>query len=138
MSEVRPQPGDKVRVTYEGIACEAKDGWIKLDTGSVHAGLDSCTVEILERADDPSRDGIGTVATLDGVGVPFVKVRSNRWEGVGGGLSRHNDDMRGRKVTGAVPGTPAAQARDDAIDDFDRRCREKADRVEHPAEDGQR
>lgn len=119
---VQPQPGDKVRVVvhwpheYVGVVTNLEPGWMHTveDDGTERSfelpGAFPSEITVVERADDPSRDLVGTVATLVGVGVLFVKVRSNRWEGVGGALSRDNDDMKGRKVTGAVPGTPAAQA----------------------------
>ena len=68
MSELTPQPGDKVRVTTvrEGVVKETGDLYFTMDMGEhlshTYDRRDSrSTVEILERADDPSRDPIGTI-----------------------------------------------------------------------------
>lgn len=108
MSEVQPQPGDKVRVTYETVV--RNDGsYIGRSMLNTPEALND-TVEVLERADDPSRDEVGTVAELDGD--IWVKRAENSWWPIAQEFRhRSNNKMHGRVVTGAVPGTPAAQAR---------------------------
>lgn len=137
MSE-QPQPGDKVRVT----SIVDKNGRYG-GSMSVEDGLFGATLEILERADDPSRDEIGTVAELDGA--VWVKVELDAWCSIGTTVwyTRINKAMQGRGVTGAVLGTPAAQARQHptdylaAIREFERKNGPLvADAIGHPAEDG--
>lgn len=114
MSEVQPQPGDKVRVTvrnvWESVVSEhgnyTAKGWVETEGADV-------TLEIVERADDPSLDPVGTVAELyDGCVVVKVGDGANdAWVVVGSGELLHApSSVHGRKVTGAVPGTLAAQA----------------------------
>lgn len=106
MSSEQPRPGDKVRVTsivspngsYAGLGAVSEPN------------MYSATVEILERADNPADDPVGTVATLKNV--VWVKRSDFEWTPVQNGWKGIfvNAQMRGREVTGAVPGTPAAAA----------------------------
>lgn len=79
------------------------------DTGLM-LRIQETDVEILERADDPSHDEVGTTAELDGV--VWVKTEPTVWRQVGGDMRIGNPGMRDRTVTGAVLGTPAAEAQE--------------------------
>lgn len=110
-SELPPQPGDTVRVTGTVTQDGAYPGKMALENKN---SVCDWTVEIVKRADDPSQDLVGTVAELDGVVVPIVKVDKDTWVGVGGGVTRRDKDMQGRTVIGAVPATPAAHTQTEA------------------------
>ncbi len=63
MSET-PQHGDKVRVSYEGTWYQTPRntiGLVKLEDGRFKGLPSGTTVEILEHADDPANDPIGTL-----------------------------------------------------------------------------
>lgn len=106
------RPRDKVRVTYD----------YEVDThGEVNVPildnlLTNLTVEVIEPADDPSKDPVGTVRK--GHTASMVKVRHNLWHSVRDTanvaanvvLSFSDEEVVGYRVIGAVPGTPAAKA----------------------------
>jgi hypothetical protein len=125
MSET-PKVGDKIRVTFEGAyeetlglaAVRRSDGF------KIYPG-DWGKVEVIERADDPSRDPIGTVrrrpaGTSAGTSYvktayptfPWVRLDSGHAGDNGGWrLGGNSDgDVIGWPIIGAVPGTPAAVA----------------------------
>lgn len=89
MSEVQPQPGDKVRVT----SIVDKNGRYG-GRASIEDGLFGATLEILERTDDPSRDLVGTTAEFDGVA--WVKVEDNCWYAIANPRGANDNAMRGR------------------------------------------
>jgi hypothetical protein len=112
----KPEPGDKVRVTYEGIY--TKYGTV-LHSSRLSLGFEipsGSTVEVLESADDPSKDPVGTVADLSS-GCPIVKIGPDQWVTVWPGRPSSkvevfsNGFVKDRKVIGAAPGTPAAEPR---------------------------
>jgi hypothetical protein len=103
-----PKPGDKVRVTYEA---EYQPG------RSYTPGNMLCwdlAVEVIEPADDPSKDPIGTVRAHDGhqwVRINFGEYISCAWVCVDWNVRpRGHYEMQESTVVGAVPGTPAAEA----------------------------
>ena len=112
MSDTDFRPGDKIRITHEitvdrmGETCDqaayAREGGLYMWNRS-HS-----TVELIERADDPSKDLIGTVRRIT---YPLIKVRPNAWVYVHVHDHRivplSDADVRGKPVIGAVPGTPA-------------------------------
>lgn len=124
------EQGDKVRLTPKPreiigeVAEIVPDECMRLVSGPDVYALRYWDVEVLERADDPSRDSIGTVAELDGH--VWIKRSEQWWQPIPTEVgSRTNSRMTGRTVTGAVPGTPAAQAQpapiqvpDDWMDDI--------------------
>jgi hypothetical protein len=120
-----PRKGDKVRVTYDAVVVDPDNGLVTLEVAEGWFDAPpSASFEVLERADDPSRDEIGTTATTGNR--PWVKVDINRWVNPSYELSDRSDGwMTGRRVTGAVPGTPAAEAQRDraesgeACDNYD-------------------
>jgi hypothetical protein len=116
MSEQPIRKGDKVKLTAKPrvIVGELEeltsDGFLRLD-GDVGHIRDprNWDVEILERADDPGRDPVGTVAEFDDL--VWVKTGERVWTVVGDpDHFRVDTAITGRTVTGAVPGTPAADA----------------------------
>lgn len=143
VSEVQPQPGDKVHVVvhrpteFDATVTSLEPGWIHLvdEEGAERSlelpGAYPSEITILERADDPSRDPVGTVrqgqSPTDGVTfLPIVKMDSNKWHVVGNPGQEYDDSYVARyTVTGAVPGTPAAQAQREK-DDTDREREFKA------------
>lgn len=113
------EQGDKVRLTPKPreiigeVAEIVPDECMRLVSGPDVYALRYWDVEVLERADDPSRDSIGTVAELDGH--VWIKRSEQWWQPIPTEVgSRTNSRMTGRTVTGAVPGTPAAQAQGEA------------------------
>lgn len=132
MTVETPQPRDRVRVIYEGMADEFDDhGRLARVTDSGTNGdwisyiPESATVEVLERADDPSRDPIGTFrrenhteendppghsiwqAFEDSYGnrrwlCVFSTTHGNRGE------TLTDNQVVGMKVVGYLPGSPAA------------------------------
>lgn len=120
MSEPRYRKGDRVRITREITLNEVDaDSLNAGKTRSVLLSLDRSQVELVERADNPANDPIGTVRREDHDGGhsvfvkdtgyhPWVCVFSTASGNTGGSLG--NDEVVGMSVTGTVPGTPAAAA----------------------------
>ncbi len=123
MSE-KPKHGDKVRVSYEGTWHQPPlntTGLVELEDGSF-AGLPrGATVEILEHADDPANDPIGTlrredVETHDYNGWALWAKIEYLWRVVDSSLSKSqltcitafNDDVRSFPIVGVIPFTAAA------------------------------
>lgn len=119
MNERKPQPGDRVRVTFEGTYHKADFSWdiydISLDGSMLTTSVlrDRATVEVLEPVDDPSKDPIGTVRQRRG---DEAVVRSydrsddpHPWRSVQFALSYRDSDVVDCEVIGSVPGTPAAE-----------------------------
>jgi hypothetical protein len=123
----KPQKGDLIRVTYEGrYLKDLEDGWHKVEVANYAYPMypREATVEVLEPADDPSKDLLGTVRREDheaGHSVwQCVIVPTNhnwrRWEcvwstapgNIGSFLSHETVAASGFPVVGTVPGTPAA------------------------------
>jgi len=114
------RPGDKIRITHEitvdrpGETCDqaayAREG------GLYMWNRDHSTVELIEAADDPSKDPIGTVRDLYGVAFAHVGGAGDAmhaaypWVHVVGGGSNDHRTMKGSTVVGAVPNTPAWDA----------------------------
>jgi hypothetical protein len=125
MSET-PKVGDKVRLTLDGSVCRSDGGDVQVRLndlwGTYTVPLGSPEMEILERADDPASDPIGTVRRSgDGLyaGESYVKTAYPEYPWVS--LSRGHEDgdswrlsgngdryVVGWPIIGAVPGTPAA------------------------------
>jgi hypothetical protein len=114
MSE-KLKPGDKVRVTTPAEYRENMGGfghWVRIDGKEIDLPADA-TVELIERADDPSRDPSGTVRTLDGEA--YVRIQPGSaivseiytWLEVATGGANTCGVMEGSAIIGAVPGTPA-------------------------------
>lgn len=136
-----PRVGDKVRVSFETTVASGAPNpyvvWVNVEDGKDGPGRVVCVptyaVEVLERADDPSKDKVGTqrdVSTADDAtaGVEHAEIGNwavrwttdkhsdtpwvwFRWDGP---QLLSNETVAGRAVIGAVPGTPAAKARDKA------------------------
>lgn len=127
----RPQPRDKVRVTVVGEAVTVgTGGWMKLAVGEMPGQPNGgelalplsgggITVEVLEPADDPSKDPVGTFRREDhedGYSIwqkiedslgriywwcTFSTVEGNK-------MTRVDDpDLVDTRVIGALPGSPA-------------------------------
>lgn len=115
MSDRKPQKGDRVRVSFEGVYVRHADGdhhIVTADRDWSHETPNGAVVEVLEPADDPSKCLVGEVrATLEQE--PIAKWADNLWLLWGHALTdsaRLFDlDVRGCKVIGVVPGTPAAE-----------------------------
>lgn len=119
MTVETPREGDRVRVTYEGTYMrEVQDGWHKVEVGN-HAypmyPSSDATVEVLERADDPSKALRGEVREIDGMAA--VRYGKDMWvyfspihHGATGGYGIYRDEqVVGTPVIGVVPHTPAAE-----------------------------
>jgi hypothetical protein len=101
MTEIKP--GDRVRVTYETFVDPG--GHFRGESTLQYYGA---TVEVIEPADDPSKDPVGTVRrTPRTLARQVVKVRRNYWVFVRDQDSeplRFSDtDVREYPVVGAVP-----------------------------------
>lgn len=116
-----PRPGDRVRVTYEGIYEAGAHGALLVPAGSPKRSIfDDATVEVLKRADDPTIGEIRRVApSLNGESKQAVKVGSFlstspgerfMWVIVETGEMLADGDVSGLGVViGAVPESPAAR-----------------------------
>lgn len=118
-----PRKGDRVRVTYEAMWDEPPNypGWM-VRLGQDAAGHERwadvpewASVEVLERADDPSKALRGEVREIDGMsavcyGGDFWVYFSEPPGSTGGYGVYRAAQMVGAPVIGAVPGTPAADA----------------------------
>lgn len=115
-------PGDKVRVTdvYEGVVSElVSDGGFYEDTVRFEGGkyrslgVPGRTFEVLERADDPSKDPIGAVRSLPSGVVVARKLWASGQSGwipfETDGVYQLGAELTG-EVIGAVPNTPAWDA----------------------------
>jgi hypothetical protein len=105
MSET-PKLGDKVRITYEGTAVNPGFGGIHLP-GTLDLQGVRTEVEILERADDPSKDLVGTVREYEPYRLVYVKVSVNQWVRVGNPSNLSDSSMEFTRSIGVVPGSPA-------------------------------
>lgn len=126
MSEA-PRRGDKVRISFEMVW--GRDGYeFRRDVhdaghGIVYGGKPTYSVEtyaepvfeVLERADDPARDPIGTVreeldrsATYVRTAQGWMTVHDPRHTGIE--MFAYDDLMSRAPIIGVVPGTPAADA----------------------------
>ena len=117
----KPQSGDRVRVSYEGTYEATAHGPLLLTDGSPKRSIfDDAAVEVLERADDPSKDLAGTVRRLHdsepkhavkhGTALADKPRTADAWTVVETGEVISNGDALHGDVIGAVPGTPAAEA----------------------------
>lgn len=126
------QPGDRVRVTphpYEGtMVCDGSQGrliQIRDDEGMLHAfGPNHGAVELIEPADDPSKDDAGTLRREDheetnGFSLwQATQDRNGQWRWLcvystadgNRGLWLDHDHMADLPVVGATPWTPAWEA----------------------------
>lgn len=113
----KPEPGDKVRVIYEGVY--TRYGTV-LHPSRLALGFDipsGSTVEVIEPADDPSKDPIGTVRrSPNGILVACSDAIDHvSWVVVGGGSLTdkwafdHRDVADWEKLS-PVDGTAAAVA----------------------------
>jgi hypothetical protein len=123
VTDVAPRKGDRVRVTYEAMWDDPPNypGWmVRLgqDTDGNERWADVpqwASVEVLERADDPGKDVVGTVR--DSAYGSAVKLRHNEWrvarddkDEIAAAWSDEAVRNGGWPVIGVVPGTPAAEA----------------------------
>ena len=141
MTVETPQPRDRVRwkrtSVIEGVVEETGADGIVVRDGDGYKHLcqvEDATVEVLERADDPSKDPIGTVRKGD-KSSPVVRCRVTSsdvhpWKSVMYTVSYSHDEVVGWPVTGAVPGTPAAEAAAQEKAEQIADLREKLQRVE--------
>jgi hypothetical protein len=110
----KPQKGDRVRVTYEAAWDQDRGShyWLRdLTDGSTASVPNTATVEVVEPADDPSPDPWGTIRTEAPDGLLWVKCSNGDWTCLSVCVDDEDDDyVAGFPVTGAVPGTPAAEA----------------------------
>lgn len=128
-----PRVGDKVQVSFETTVASGAPNpyvvWVNVEDGREGPGRIVCVptyaVEVLERADDPSRNEVGTIRRLPAqqqagadsapLGPIAVKWDANdqhpwvwmRWDGA---QLLSDETVTGWPVIGAVPGTPAAEA----------------------------
>lgn len=122
----KPRKGDKVRVTYEAIWDQDRGShyWLRDQADGTTAAVPaSATVELIELADDPSKDPIGTVRHErhdDDSGHSIWLCTQDRhgrrgWfcvysTAVGNQGGRMDDDeVAGLPVVDALLGTPAAE-----------------------------
>lgn len=107
--------GDEIKVTFTGTV-KAKEGmWVDLEwgDGSMTVSLAPAEVEVLTPADDPSKDPVGTVRSLDGrsfVKAPVGLDSEYPWRDMDYAGGNSDVTMGGSLIIGAVPGTPAAKA----------------------------
>lgn len=121
MSDRKPQKGDRCRVTfeatYEGEGRDGQPARVKVVKGGMPALVsvaDGSVFEVLESADDPSKDLTGSIRRTRTV-TCIARERDggpdyHRWIAVELNESFTDEHMRGSRVIGAVPGTPAAEA----------------------------
>jgi hypothetical protein len=112
----QPRPGDRVRITYEA---EYRSDWEAVGKDGTVIYPADAVVEVVEPADDPSKDPEGTYRRSDS-GVVVARLDEQDESGVEwvvvfrcGATDRRMYDHRevtGWPVIGAVPGTPAAEA----------------------------
>lgn len=110
MTNPKVNPGDKVQVSYETQV--NNEGWFfgRDFHGPSFPEVKQYKVEVLEPADNPANDPVGTVASLGAT--IWVKTASDwrcvteQWPSV------YEEDFNGCTIIGAVPGTPAAQAQE--------------------------
>jgi hypothetical protein len=131
VSDRTPQPGDRVRITYEA---EYRSDWEAVGKDGTVTYPADAVVEVVEPADDPSQSPIGEVRREDHdkpgdppgfslwqkVVMPTIGAHPGterqRWLCVlssapgNRGEYLDDDDVVGTPVIGAVPGTPAAEA----------------------------
>lgn len=107
MTEIRK--GDRVRVTYEALVHRAPGrGQLQLDVDGIYPLVpETATVEVIQPADDPSKDPIGTVRDGASGHNAWVKAGPGRWLLVGGGSIEKTDEemtFGEHSVIGAMPG----------------------------------
>jgi hypothetical protein len=115
VNERKPQPGDKVRVTIY-YTVDPSGHYV----GKSIADEDYVAVEVLEPADDPSKDPVGTLRREEKGGGFAVYVKAGSPAG-GTWVLIHTSEpgvladrfpdgfVAGFPVVGSVPGTPAAE-----------------------------
>ena len=120
----KPRTGDRVRWTHTSVIEGRVD---RVEADAIHlqdeasGRITACqfldaTVEVLERADDPSKALRGEVRQIDDMtavcyGKDFWVYFSALHHGATGGYGVFKDEqMVGAPVIGVVPGTPAAEA----------------------------
>ena len=122
MTEKEFSPGDKVRVTdtFESVVTrvieDQLDACYKFENGQYRSvDVPGRVFELIERADDPSTDPIGTVRQGMGKACSLIKLGTDYWVqpslfGTAPGHGHADNFMTHRPVIGAVPGTPAWDA----------------------------
>jgi hypothetical protein len=118
----KPRKGDLVRVTYEGVYAPTPHGPLLLTDGCPKRSIfDDARVEVLERADDPAKDKLGTLRreAHDDALVIYMKtaVDANGWwtavySNAAGIIGKRFDNQFVAEFTifDSCPGTPAAEA----------------------------
>lgn len=121
-------PKDRVRVTFE-----SDYGDVALAMWHNRPLMQFATVEVLERADDPFKDPVGTVRESDGR--PYAKKAADHWVLIGEDRD-YGDRCYDRQmanvhaqVIGSVPGTPAAEAEKPAPSSHESHCKDLAEAI---------
>jgi len=127
--ERKPQPGDRVRVTFEADFVSGDDSRhavvdIADGMGPIRIGIPAwSTFEVLKRADNPSEDPIGTLRREDHADGHSIWLSTQDRLGRRGWFCVHStvvgnlggrvehDEVAGLPVIGSIPGTPAAPPR---------------------------
>lgn len=115
-----PKVGDEIELRYRGRVHRLRsDGYVQFRNNGPWYGTSKrlepvASVEILERADDPAKDPVGTVReNTGGFGGVYVKTAVQHgevpWIHVERGFRTGHPETVG-KIVGTVPGTPAAEA----------------------------
>lgn len=119
MSDFRK--GDKVRVTFEGEydRRDTAGGHVVWHDGGKHYTSSDATVEVIEPADDPSKDLVGTVRKDANSELIVVRAAVSSgeypWAAITDTISRTHDEVFGWPVIGVVPDTPAAGAHEPKV-----------------------
>jgi hypothetical protein len=116
------KPGDRIKVSFEGTVTDLDDhemvAMVKVDGESRTTYVPrAAALELVEAADDPSKDPIWTVREVEpkpaaAEGNIVVKFGDSFWlypSNMGNGYGRLDwARVKDSKIVGSVPGTPAA------------------------------
>lgn len=106
------KPGDEIEITYRTTV--RPDGHYR--GHFLHSGpeADSVKITVIKRADDPSKDPVGTIRENTGTyGGTYAFLPENSsgdpvWRHTVVGFEVDSDDSTLGPIVGAIPGTPAA------------------------------
>ena len=112
MSENKPRPKDRVQVSFHADWVGEQDGQRIVDIadgmGPIHVQIPAwASVEVLERADGPATDLIGTVRGMGEKRQPWAKRNENEWVCITHDETTDDREMETCPVIGVVPSTPA-------------------------------